>query len=106
MGVDDNFSKYHSAEELREYVGRKEYDGIKKEFGGQRIYINREIKRFDNHYFKIPVSERNAMLLADYKRGMKPRHISKKYELKINYVRKLLHQLKKKDVEHDTECEQ
>jgi Mor family transcriptional regulator len=94
---------FKSAEELWEHVGRKEYDELKKTFGGQRIYINQETKRFDNPYFKMPVAERNALLLADFQRGLKPRHLSKKYGLQISYVRKLLHILKKKDVAHDAE---
>ena len=86
---------FKSAEELREHIGREAYDEMKETFGGQRIYINRKTKWFDNPYFKIPKSERNAMLLADYRSGMRPKRISDKYGLQISYVRKLLYKLKK-----------
>lgn len=87
---------FKSAEELREHVGHEAYNKIKQDFGCQRIYINQETKRFDNPYFKMPVEQRNALLITDYWNGIKPRYLAVKYGLKISYVRRLLHLLKKK----------
>lgn len=92
---------FNSAEDLREFIGHKKYIEIKEHFGGQRIYINNETKRFDNAYFKMATEERNALFFLDYKNGVRPRHLSEKYGLKISYVRRLLHLLKKKDVTHN-----
>lgn len=83
-----------TAEELKSFLGDKAYDRMVKQFGGRYIYINKKKNRFENPYFKLPLNERNTLIMQNYRNGMRAKEISSKYALQLRYTHNQIKKLK------------